>query len=70
MVIATGLLAGLAGAASASRLLQSHLYGVSALDAATLAATSLLLGGAGVLAALWPAKRASSRSPLAGLKEG
>ena len=70
VVIATGLLAGLAGAASASRLLQSQLYGVSALDAATLAATSLLLGGAGVLAALWPAKRASSRSPLAGLKEG
>ena len=65
-----GLLMGLAGAFAASRVLQSQLYGVSAIDVPTLAITSVGLAAIGVLATLWPARRASSRSPLAALKEG
>jgi putative ABC transport system permease protein len=70
VTLAVGLVAGLAGAFAASGALQSRLYGVSAVDAPTLVVTSLGLGAIGALATLWPARRAASRNPLAGLKEG
>jgi len=65
-----GLLAGLIGAFAASRVLQSQLYGVSAADLPTLFIMASGLAAIGALATLWPARRAASRSPLAGLKEG
>lgn len=70
LVMATGLTAGLAGAAAAGALLESRLYGVSALDAPTLVATVLLLGLTALVAALLPARRAARQGPLAVLKEG
>ena len=70
VTLVAGLLVGLAGAFAASGVLRSQLYGVSALDVPTLLITSLGLAAMGALATLWPARRAASRSPLAGLKEG
>jgi predicted permease len=69
-VLAVGLGLGLIGAVAASRVLANQLYAVDPLDLATLAATCVLLGSAGVLATWWPTRQASRRSPVVALKEG
>lgn len=69
MVLALGLLLGLAGAGAATRVLEHQLFAVRPFDPATLAATSLLLAAAAVLATWWPARRASRANPVVSLKE-
>jgi putative ABC transport system permease protein len=69
MVLALGLGLGLAGASAATRVLQHQLFAVGPFDPITLAATSLLLAAAGVLATWWPARRAARANPVMSLKE-
>ncbi len=69
LVLVIGLGAGLVGARLASPVIGSFLLGVRPFDAVTIAAACALLAVAGSLAAWWPARRASLRSPIASLKD-
>ncbi len=69
VVLALGLAIGLLGTGAATRMLEHQLYAVGPFDPATLAATSLLLASAGIVATWWPARRASLASPVASLKD-
>ena len=62
-LVTLGILAGFVGAAFATRLLVSLLYGVSAFDPSTWVLTALLLGAAGLLATLVPSLRATRVDP-------
>ncbi|HET9795936.1 MAG TPA: ABC transporter permease [Thermoanaerobaculia bacterium] len=68
-VVAAGLLAGIAAAAVASRLLTSLLFGVRPADLATFAAVSALLFTTGIAAAWFPARRAARIDPMKALRE-
>jgi predicted permease len=63
-VMAAGLAVGSVGAVWLSRSLKSMWYGVSALDPATLAASSILLILAGLAASGFPARQASRIDPM------
>ena len=62
-----GLVLGLAGAVSLTRVLASLLYGLGTLDPLTLGAVVLLLAGAASLACYLPARRASLLEPRTAL---
>jgi putative ABC transport system permease protein len=63
-----GIAIGLAGALGATRVLASLLYEVSATDAVTFVLTTVVLGGAALLAALVPALRAARIDPVQALR--
>ena len=67
-LLALGLLLGLVGALSATRILQSLLYSTSATDAMTFVATSLTLISVAVLACYIPARRATKVDPMVALR--
>jgi len=60
---------GIAGAAGLSRLLESLLYEVAALDPVTFLAAPLVLVGTALLASYLPARRATLIDPLIALRE-
>lgn len=62
-MVAMGVVAGLAGAAGAGRLLASFLFGVSPQDPWTLGGAVLVLVAVAMPACLLPARRAASASP-------
>ena len=62
-LVAFGIAAGFVGAAFATRLLVSLLYGVSAFDPGTWALAALLLAAAGLAATLVPSFRATRVDP-------
>ena len=64
-----GLVAGLAAALLLTRLLSGILFDVKPFDLATYAAVSALLFGVALLAALVPARRASSVDPMTALRQ-
>ena len=59
---------GLAGAFGVGRLLESVLVQTSPTDPVTLVSVVAVLGGAAVLACLWPARRAAHLNPSAALR--
>ncbi len=63
-----GLVIGIPLAYGAGRLLAQHLYGVAAFDVPVSGATLLVLGLAGLFAALIPARRAASIEPMTALR--
>ena len=63
-----GLILGLAGAWSLSRLMLNLLYGVEANDVATFAGVALLLGALALAASYLPARRAAKVDPLVALR--
>jgi putative ABC transport system permease protein len=63
-----GVAIGLAGSLLLTRLMQNLLYGVSAGDPLTLAATALMLTSVAFAACLIPARRATQIDPLAALR--
>lgn len=62
-LVTAGIVAGFLGAAFATRLLVSLLYGVSAFDPGTWALAALLLAAAGLAATLVPSLRATRVDP-------
>src|SRR5581483_7730109 len=62
--VVAGLVIGLVGAYGLSRVMTGLLYGVSATDAASFAATAVLLAGVAMGAAFLPARRAARLDPL------
>ncbi len=69
LVTALGLALGLAGAVATTRLFASQLAGVSATDAGSFTATSVLLALVAAGASYLPARRAASIDPLAALRQ-
>jgi predicted permease len=63
MLVGAGVILGLAAAAGLTRFIASQLFGVSPLDAPTLAAVALTLVVAAGLAGYWSARRASTLDP-------
>jgi putative ABC transport system permease protein len=66
--IVVSVVIGLAGAAIASRLLASQLFGVSTVDPLTFAAVPVLLAIVAFLACYLPARRASRVDPIIALR--
>jgi putative ABC transport system permease protein len=66
---AIGLAVGLAGAVGVTRLMETMLFGVSALDPITFAGVAAGLGGVALLATYLPARRASRLDPWAALRK-
>jgi predicted permease len=68
LLVAGGLLLGLAGSLAGDRLLRGMLYGVSSLDPGVLGLSILLVAATGLLAAFLPARRAAAVEPIAALR--
>jgi putative ABC transport system permease protein len=67
-LLALGLLLGLLGALSATRVMRSLLYSTSTTDALSFAATSLTLFAVTLLACYIPARRATKVDPMVALR--
>jgi len=68
-MLAVGVAGGTAAAVASGRAIGSLLFGVAADDMATLAAAIGVLTLAGLLAGLWPARRAAGIDPITALRE-
>ena len=68
LVVAIGLVAGIAGAVAVTRVFQSMLFGVDAADPLTLAVVSGILAAVALLACYVPARRATRVDPLVTLR--
>jgi predicted permease len=68
LLVASGILAGLAGYLAVSRIVAQLLYGVGAADPATLALAPLVLAAVALLASLLPARRATKVDPMTALR--
>ena len=69
VVLAVGLILGLIVSMASSRVLEHHVFAVSAFDRTTLIFMCGLLASACLIATWWPARRASHRSPTVALKD-
>lgn len=67
--VAIGLALGLLGALALTRVIESLLFGVSALDPAALGIACVAMALIGLLAALLPARRAAGVEPMAVLRD-
>ena len=68
LLLAAGVLVGLAGALVLTRFLRSLLFEISPTDPATFAAVALLLCAVGAVACYLPARRATRIDPMAALR--
>lgn len=68
MVLAGGLMIGLAATIAAGRVIESHVFGVRPFDFSTLIAAGVLLAISGMAATWWPVRRAGSSDVVATLK--
>ena len=66
--LVAGLIAGFAGAASVTRVLQTFLFGVTPTDPMAFTVVTLLLMAVGLMAAWLPARRATRIDPCAALR--
>jgi putative ABC transport system permease protein len=67
-IVVAGLIAGLAGAAGVTRVLQTFLFGVTPTDPLAFTVVTLLLVVVGLTAAWLPARRATRIDPCAALR--
>jgi putative ABC transport system permease protein len=67
-LVAVGMAIGWGLAAALSRLIESFLFGVGAMDAVTFAATPILLALVALIASYLPARRAMKVDPMVALK--
>ena len=63
-----GAVAGLAGAATLTRILKTQLYGVTATDPATFLVVPVVLAAVASIAAYIPARRATRIDPMAAFR--
>ena len=68
LIVVTGLIIGLAGAAGVTRVLRTFLFGVTPTDPLAFAVVTLLLLAVGLMAAWLPARRATRIDPSAALR--
>jgi ABC-type antimicrobial peptide transport system permease subunit len=68
LLTAAGMAIGLPSALGLGRTVQAQLYGVSAIDAPTLIASALVLGGVALAAGYVPAWRAARLDPMLALR--
>jgi putative ABC transport system permease protein len=68
LLVGAGLALGLAGSLAADRLLESMLFGLSALNPAVLVLSALIVALTGLLAAYLPARRAAGVDPMLALR--
>ena len=64
LVVAIGLVVGIAGAVAVTRVFRSTLFGVDATDPITLAVVAGILASVALLACYIPARRATRVDPL------
>jgi hypothetical protein len=69
VMVAAGVAAGTLGAVALGGLLQSQLFGVSAVDLRVLAGAAVVFGLSGLVAATAPARKAASVDPADALKD-
>ncbi len=69
VLVVLAIVGGLAGAWALTRYIRSMLYGVTALDATTFAATSVLLAAIVLFASWGPARRAVRIDPMTALRD-
>lgn len=68
-VLALGIVGGLFAAIAIAKTLASQLYGVAPFDVVTLIGACAIMALIGLLAMLWPARRAAQQDPLRALNE-
>jgi ABC-type antimicrobial peptide transport system permease subunit len=68
IMLAMGVLAGIAASIAAGRLVQSLVYGIKPTDPAVLATTATILAIATAVAAWLPAQRAARMDPMSALR--
>jgi ABC-type antimicrobial peptide transport system permease subunit len=68
LLVAAGVAVGIPAALAGSRLIAAMLFGLSATDLLTLGLSVGVLLGIALLAAYWPARRASRVDPMAALR--
>jgi len=66
--VLVGVVIGVAGALGLTRVLESLLFGIAAVDVRTLIVTAALMVVVSLLAAYNPARRASSVDPMQSLR--
>jgi len=69
LVLALGIVGGLFAAIAVAKTLASQLHGVPPFDVVTLVGACVLMAGIGLLAMLWPARRAAQQDPMRSLNE-
>ena len=69
LLVGSGMVLGLLGAAAATRLIRGMLFQVSVLDPLVIGGVAALLAVSGLAACLLPARRATRVSPMAALRE-
>jgi predicted permease len=69
LMLALGIVAGIAGSVAGARVVASLFYGVSVTDARTLGVAVFLLATATLIAAYLPARRAAVMDPMAALRD-
>jgi ABC-type antimicrobial peptide transport system permease subunit len=68
LLVALGLVIGLAAALAGAQILRSMLFGIAPRDPLTIVATCGVLLLTGLFAAWWPASRAASTEPMQALR--
>ena len=68
VLIGAGMLAGVAAVFATTRLVASRLYGLTAMDPATIAIALGILGVVALIAGYVPAARAARVNPIAALR--
>jgi predicted permease len=68
VLVAAGVVIGLAAALGAGRLIASQLFGVTPFDATTFAVAVLVMSVVSAVAGYWPARRASHVDPIEALQ--
>jgi ABC-type antimicrobial peptide transport system permease subunit len=69
MLVGVGLVVGLGAALTATRLIDTFVFGLTVRDPVTLSMAVVLLGAVALLAGYLPARRASRLDPMAALRE-
>jgi putative ABC transport system permease protein len=68
IIVAIGVVCGVAGAAALTRYLAGMLFGITALDVATYTVVAVVFAGIAMFAVYLPARRATGIDPLAALR--